>query len=203
MSLPIPQLNPSQAVERIREVIVGRQLDRIEQRLTHLETTAQPAAIYQPLEDRLVSTEAKLEALQDNIGRYASSTREVTEQRFATQQQETQRLAAQIQQVAAMKSSASPETAVAQLEGKIGAWLGDWQASFHGQLNDRDQQLVQQLRGEVAHLWENNESQITHLQSRMLDSSAIEERFNRIAIAARALAECASPTPPNPGHATR
>ena len=91
---------------------------------------------------------------------------------------------------------------LARLESKLGNWLTDWQSSFRSQLNDRDQRLATQLRSEVAALWENTESQITRLESRAIDRDSIEERFSRIALAARALAECASPTPIQPGPAT-
>jgi chromosome segregation ATPase len=162
-----------------------------------------PFATSPHVEDRLFASEARLEALQENVNRLVDSTREVTEQRLFQYREETQRLAAQIQQVAAMKSSEATPPAINHLEHKIGTWLADWQNSLHGQLNDRDHRIASQLRNEVATLWENTESQITHLQSRMIDRDAIEERFNRIAAAARALAECASTSTSGPGFATR
>jgi 3-phenylpropionate/cinnamic acid dioxygenase small subunit len=199
-----PPLNPSQAVERIREIIVGRHLDRLEQRVARLETTGSPAPAPPPaptthLEDRLFANEAQLEALKDNVHRFVTSTRDQTEMRLSQQREDTQRLAAQIQQVAALKSSESPAPIIHQLEQKIGSWLTNWQNSFHLQLNDRDQRLTTQIRDEVATLWENTEAQITRLESRAADRDSIEERFSRIALAARALAECASPTPIRPG----
>lgn len=200
-------LNPSLAVERIREIIVGRHLDRLEQRVARLESTGIPAAAASPsnplLEDRLFANEARLEALKESVHRLIDTTRQQTELRLSQQREETQRLAARIQQVAAMKASESPTQMVQQLEQKIGGWLGHWQTSFHSQINDRDQRLAAELRKEVAMLWENTESQITRLESRAVDRDSIEERFNRIALAARALAECASPTaaaPSAPSH---
>ncbi len=204
MSSTQSPLNPSQAVERIREIIVGRHLERLEQRVARLETTGNaPSASIPHVEDRLFASEARLEALQENVSRLADSTREVTEQRMSQYREETQRLAAQIQQVAAMKSSESPLPAINQLEQKIGTWLVDWQSAFHGQLNERDNRIANQLRNEVATLWESTESQLTRIQSRMADRDAIEERFNRIAAAARALAESFSPTTAGPGHPSR
>lgn len=191
-----PPLNPSQTVERIREIIVGRHLDRLEQRVVRLESSSQPGAHHgfgPLLEDRLVANEARLEALQDNVSRLADANREATEQRVAQFREETQRLAAQVQQVAAMKSTEAVAPAIHQLEQKIGTWLSDWQNAFHGQLNARDSRLATQLRSEVAGLWENIESQVTRLESRLMDRELIEERFRHIATAARALAECASP----------
>lgn len=200
---PIPPspLNPSQTVERIREIIVGRHLDRLEQRVARLESSGVPASAASPhLEDRLYASEAKLEALKDNLQRLAESTREQTELKFSQNREETQRLAAQIQHIAALKSNEPAVPAINQLERKIGSWLTEWQTSFHNQLNARDQHLANQLRGEVATLWESTEAQLTRLESRAVDRDSIEERFNRIALAARALAECASPTilPPAP-----
>jgi hypothetical protein len=210
MSPTSSPLNPSQTVERIREIIVGRQierLERLEQRVIRLETGAPPAAAAAPastarLEDRIFAHEAQLEALKENVHRLADTTREQTELRLAQHREETQRLAAQIQQVAALKAAESPAPAIQQLERKIGSWLTDWQGSFHTQLNDRDHRLASQLRGEVALLWENTESQLTRLESRVADRASVEERFARIALAARALAECASPTPIGPGSPT-
>ncbi|MES2440600.1 MAG: hypothetical protein V4584_16150 [Verrucomicrobiota bacterium] len=198
-SSPSP-LNPSQTVERIREIIVGRHLERLEQRVARLETTGSPVpAVATHVEDRLYANEARLEALKENVQRLADTTREQSELRFSQHREETQRLAAQIQHVASLKSNESTAPAVGQLERKIGSWLTDWQSSFRSQLNDRDQRLANQLRGEVAALWESTESQLTRLESRAVDRDSIEERFNRIALAARALAECASPTSIGPG----
>lgn len=197
-----PPLNPSQAVERIREIIVGRHLDRLEQRVARLESSgpaapavSQAATSSIQLEDRLLANEARLEALKDNVQRFVTSNREQSELRLAQQREETQRLAAQIQQVAALKSSESPAPIIQQLEQKVGSWLMNWQNSFRVHLDDRDQRLTTQIRNEVATLWESTESQLTRLESRTADRDSIEERFSRIALAARALAECASPSP--------
>lgn len=203
---PTPSpLNPSQTVERIREIIVGRHLERLEQRVARLETTGPPSApaATAHLEDRLYSNEARLEALKENVQRVVDSHREQTELRFSQQREEAQRLAAQIQQVATLRSMEATPPAIHQLERKVGTWLSDWQSSFNHQLNDRDQRLANQLRSEVATLWESTESQITRLESRAVDRDSIEERFNRIALAARALAECASPTAVGPGSPLR
>jgi Skp family chaperone for outer membrane proteins len=207
MSPTAPPLNPSQTVERIREIIVGRQFERLEQRIAKLESMeprgyAPATTVTAPWEHRLCTSEARLEALQHSLQRLADVTREEVEVRSVRQQAEIQRLSAQIQQVAAMKSAEQHEhAAVRELEGRIGAWLTSWQGGLNSHLNERDNRLADQLRGEVAALWENTEAQITRLQSqqdRAKDRQWIEERFARIALAARALAECASPSNPGP-----
>jgi hypothetical protein len=191
-------LNPSQTVERIREIIVGRQLDRLEQRIAHLENQGPSVSgglpvISAPFEERMGITEARIEAMQQSIQRQADATCEEFERRSQQQRADAQRLAAQIQQVAAMKSSQDGEAAASQLESRIGTWLGNWQGALQNHLNQREQQLASQLRGEMAALWENMENQLLRLQSRAIDRDQIEQRFNKVAAAARALAEAAAP----------
>ncbi|MBC8125932.1 MAG: hypothetical protein H8M99_02135 [Gloeobacteraceae cyanobacterium ES-bin-144] len=191
---PTP-LNPSLAVERIREIIVGRHLEKLEQRVARLEAAGPNNSAPAHLEDRLCTAEARLEALQESFQRLTSSNQEYHEIRSEQQREEIQRLASQIQQIAAQKSADTSSQSILQLEQKIGTWLTNWQSSLHNHLNDRETRLASSIRGEVATLWENTESQITRLQSRSLDRDSVEERFSRIAEAARALAECAMPTP--------
>lgn len=199
---PPTSLNPSQAVERIREIIVGRHLDKLDARVARLESTAVRSPASTSWEDRLCNSEARLEALQQSLQRLADSSREDIEQRTHQQQAEIQRLATQIQQVAALKAAESAQPAVDRLEQKLGTWLSNWQGALQSHLNEREQRMAAQLRQEVAALWENTESQITRLQSRTIDLDRVDERFRRIAAAARTLAECAMPSPSGPEHAT-
>jgi len=202
---PIPPspLNPSQAVERIREIIVGRHLEKLEARVVRLESgTPQHGHLPSQWEDRLCTSEARLEALQQTVQRLADASREESEILHQRQREEIQRLASQIQQVAALKSAETGQAAISQMEAKIGTWLASWQGSLQTHLNDRESRISNQLRSEVASLWENTESQITRLQSRMIDRDTVEERFSRIAAAARALAESAAPITSGTAHAT-
>ena len=192
---PNPSLsNPSRTVEKIREIIVGRQLDRLEQRLARLENSA-PAAVPGtfPADDRLLTAEARLEALRHSFERFAESTRQEVESRSQQQRAEVQRLAAQIQQVAAERSSETGAGAVRQLENRLGQWLCQWQGALQTHLDEREKRMADQLRGEVATMWEHTEEQITRLQSRSAERQWIEQRLARIAAAARALADAASP----------
>ncbi len=198
---PAPSpLNPSQAVERIREIIVGRQLERLEERVARLESTPVSGQVHTPWDDRLCTHEARLEALHHSLQRLTDSTREENETRTQQQRGEIQRLAAQIQQVAAMKSGEAEQASIRRLEERIGVWLTNWQGGLQSHLNERDERMAEQLRGEVATLWESTEAQITRLQSQSSDRDWIEERFARIAAAARALAESAEPSAPGPQH---
>jgi hypothetical protein len=195
MSPDSPPPNPSRTVEKIREIIVGRQLDRLEQRIARLETGGAHAAgrPQVPPDDLFPHAEARMEALRQGLERHVETTRQEAEIRHQQIRAEVQRLAAQIQQVAAARAAESEGSAVRQLEGRLGQWLGQWQGALQNHLAEREQRLADQLRGEVAGMWEHTEQQITRLQSRSADRQWLEQRLARVAAAARALAEAASP----------
>jgi hypothetical protein len=190
---PPSPINPSLAVERIREIIVGRHLEKLESRVARMESVSPVGQLPALWEDRLCTAEARLEALQQTVQRLGDSQHSEAELRTLEQREEIQRLALQIQQVAAQKSTQDPQPAIQNLEHKIGTWLTNWQGALQTHLSDRESRIAREIRDEVATLWENTESQITRLQSRSVDRDLIEERFSRIAAAARALAESAAP----------
>lgn len=196
MSPVPPPLNPSQTVERIREIIVGRHLERLENRVAMLETSVtSPHAVSAPVKDRFLDSPGPLEALKDDVQRLVESNRQQTDLRLSQYREETQRLAIQIQQVAAMKASEPAPRSINQLERRIGTWLTDWQSSIQVHLHDRDKRLTAHVHNEVAALWARTESQLNRLESQTVDRQSIDEHFQRIAIAVRALAESVSPTP--------
>ncbi len=198
MTVHPPHLNPSQAVERIREIIVGRHLERLESRVIRLESRGGNDPIGQDsLDDRVHATEARLEALKENVHRIVETSREELEARISLQRSETQRLAAQIQHVASYKlSEAAAPPSNQGLEYKIGNWIASWQKSFQEQLQARENHIAFQLRSELNSVGEATNARITHLEKRMMDRDSMEERFQRIAHAARTLADCASPDSP-------
>lgn len=202
MSPTPPTLNPSQTVERIREIIVGRHLEKLEGRVSRLESApaapaATPISDTSIFEDRLLGAEARVEALQDHVHRF-EGLREEAEQISAMHRQEAQRLASQIHEIAREKAEASVQPAVERLERKLGAWLTEWQKSLQARLDSRDRDLTEKIRTEVGEMKAGIESRFADLESRV--PANVEERFNRIAAAARALAESAasfsSPIPP-------
>lgn len=191
---PTPtSLNPSQTVERIREIIVGRQLERLEGRISRLEAIpraggAKPIIDSGVLEDRILANEARVEALQDHVHRLGHNQEDM-ERAAAMYRQEAQRLASQIQEVVRERSAASASPVVEGLERRLGAWLTDWQKSMNSRLESRDRILAERVRAELATMKESIDARISELEARTPHN--VEERFSRIAAAARALAESA------------
>lgn len=192
MSPTPPTLNPSQTVERIREIIVGRHLERLEDRVARLESSPRPARENPEthiFEDRLLIAEAKVEALQDHVHRIESS-RENSFQLAAGHREEAQRLAAQIHEISRAKADAGALPAVENLERKLGAWLTDWQKSLHIRLEDRDRKLADKVESDLRGLRESIENRLSGLESGT--SAIVGDRMEKIAEAARALAESAA-----------
>jgi chromosome condensin MukBEF ATPase and DNA-binding subunit MukB len=199
MSPESSPLNASQAVERIREIIVGRHLERLEQRVARLETSDVPGSSYPQLDERVLIAEARMEALQHSVARLSDHTRDELERRTYLQREEIQRLSQQIQQVAATRpATVEALPAVQHLEQRLGTWLGAWKDSVQGHLNSRDQQISDHIRSEIDGLKTAIEGRMTDLENRLPDSALIEQRFKKIAEAARALAESISQLPPIP-----
>jgi len=199
MSPETTPLNASQAVERIREIIVGRHLERLEQRVARLEASDVPEASYPELDERVLQAEARVEALHHSVTRLSDNTRDELERRNYLQREEIQRLAQQIQQVAATRpATADTLPAVQQLEQRLGSWLGAWKNSFQDHLTSRDQEISKHIRTEIDTLKSAIDGRLADFESRLPDSGQLEQRFQKIADAARALADSLSQLPPLP-----
>ncbi len=181
MSPTPPTLNPSQTVERIREIIVGRHLERLEGRVARLESSPrfEPENTATPIfEDRLLITEAKVEALQDHVHRIDGGREDSLQLR-----QEAQRLAAKIEEISQAKPDTESVPAVENLERKLGLWLTDWQKSLHVRLESRDRALAEKVESDLRALRESIESRITRLESG--SPGVVSDRLEKISEAAR------------------
>lgn len=180
-----PDINPSRQVERIREILVGRQMDSVERRLERLEANLRPMPTQAPddvFEIRLANYEQrhdlKLQELRDEID--AEKARRV---------EETHRLAGQIQ-AAARGREASGLEAQAELEQRITRWLESWNQGFRQYLQQRESHLISEMRSELEQTkaWVNSRLESTD-DARV---SRMQASFAQLAEAARAIADAAA-----------
>ena len=182
-----PDINPSRQVERIREILVGRQMDGVERRLERLEASLRPMPT-QAADDvfaiRLASVERthaeKFQELRDEID--VEKTRRV---------EETHRLAGQIQAAARARSESGIE-AQAELEEKFTRWLEHWNQGFRQYLHQREQQLIADVRLELAQTREWVKSSAPRSGQSKDDQARMQASFAQLASAARAIAEAAA-----------
>ncbi|MCW1915414.1 hypothetical protein OJ996_17650 [Luteolibacter sp. GHJ8] len=180
-----PDINPSRQVERIREILVGRQMDSVERRLERLEANLRPMPTQAPddvFEIRLANYEQrhdlKLQELRDEID--AEKARRV---------EETHRLAGQIQ-AAARGREASGLEAQAELEQRVTRWLESWNQGFRQYLQQRETHLISEMRSELEQTkaWVNSRLESTD-DARV---SRMQASFAQLAEAARAIADAAA-----------
>jgi flagellar biosynthesis/type III secretory pathway protein FliH len=180
-----PDINPSRQVERIREILVGRQMDGVERRLERLEANLRPMPTQAPddvFEIRLASYEQrhdlKLQELRDEID--AEKARRV---------EETHRLASQIQAAARSREASGLEAQV-ELEERITRWLEHWNQGFRQYLHQREQHLISEMRSELDQTRKWVESRLsTSDESRV---GRMQASFAQLADAARAIADAAA-----------
>jgi hypothetical protein len=180
-----PDINPSRQVERIREILVGRQMDSVERRLERLEANLRPMptqAVDDVFEIRLASYEQrhdlKLQELRDEID--AEKARRV---------EETHRLAGQIQAAARSREASGLEAQV-ELEQRITRWLEQWNQGFRQYLHQREQHLVSEMRSELEQTREWLKSRLATSDEARVDR--MQASFAQLADAARAIADAAA-----------
>lgn len=191
MTQPPQTPSPSHAVERIREIIVGRQLDRLEHRVSLLEKANPSEAAAWTCEPRLEVVEAQVEAIQDRLHRISEGHRAELEARDIRHQEEIRKLAGRIQSSTADRASME---AIPRIEEKLGKWLGDWQSTALRRADQRESLLISHLRSELVRFrdWVSSEAQKQNQLK--ADRTEMEQRFAKVAAAARALAEAADPS---------
>jgi bifunctional N-acetylglucosamine-1-phosphate-uridyltransferase/glucosamine-1-phosphate-acetyltransferase GlmU-like protein len=187
--------NPSAQVERMREIIVGRQLARVEQRLDRLEHfVEQPQLSHLDTLNRIETVEAKFEAARDNMQHQVDQMRLEYGGEIATRRHEVHRLAEQIQATAQQRSEQRVQPQMmADMEQRLGSWLTTWQRGLEQHLEQRENWLIQQLRQELQQVRAAATEQIAAWETnQLLTQQATQAKLSHIAQAARALAESAT-----------
>jgi hypothetical protein len=184
MPLPPPDPNPSRQVERIREILVGRQMDHVERRLERLESVLRPMPV-EPQDDVFALRLANFEERHD---RKLQELRDEIDAEKARRVEETHRLAGQIQAAARSRTDSGIE-AQAELERKFTRWLEHWNQGFRQYLHQREQQLMSEVRAELE---QTREWMKSRLATGGQDPRRIQASFEQLANAARAIAEAAA-----------
>jgi hypothetical protein len=184
-----PDTHPSRQVERIREILVGRQLESVERRLDKLETTRiPPMPTAQEGDVFMICLEVfekrhNLEIQEIRDGMAATETRNAAEIR---------RLATQIQSVAKGRTlhvlDGPPE-----LEQRLGQQIQSWQTGMAAHLGQRESFLINEFRGELQKMrdWVTSELESRDAR-RAAEIPAVHESLSRLASAAREFVETAA-----------
>ena len=177
--MPDSSLNPSQQVERIREILVGRQMHQVEDRLQRLETNPTTASIDHEAIERLERSQ------------YA-----VIEQTNRLQQQVAQEVQLRNQQVAHLaqhldsasrklnEASAGIERQDRQLEDHLSAHLEQISAAMAARIDARVREILQHLQSELVHWKSQVDRDLQGVHAQKADREELQSRFARLASAA-------------------
>ncbi|MDA0767854.1 MAG: hypothetical protein O3A92_13640 [Verrucomicrobia bacterium] len=181
--MPDPSLNPSQQVERIREILVGRQMHQVEDRL-------------QDLENRLVSgpspgpaSSPALQRLQDAQSTVLRETQQLRQQL----EQETQLRSQQINHLAAHLDSASRKLDAAsanlqrqdhQLGGNLSRHLEEISAAMAARIDARVREILHHLQHEIGQWKHQVDRDVNSVRTEMVGRQELKSRFARLASAA-------------------
>jgi len=178
----------------MREIIVGRQLGQVEQRLVRLEKFTQSGPVPLPESDtRIDEMEAQFEATRDAMQHQVDRIRLEFSGEMAHRKQEARRLAEQIQQAAQAKS-APPATVqdVTVVEQRLVSWVADWQKSVEQHLAQREVWLIGQFREELARIRQSSSTAEQTTSQQELAREQIVTASQALAAAATALSQLTS-----------
>lgn len=188
------EINPSRQVERIREILVGRQMESVERRLDRLEANLRP-----------LPTQAGGDVFEIGLATFAKQQdekfamlRDEIDAEKARRVEETHRLAGQIQAAARSRADASLEAQV-ELEQRFTRWLDHWNQGFRQYLHQREEHLIAELRAELEKTREWVQSKVETADRSRADQARLQESFTQLANAARAIAEAAALQAGQPG----
>lgn len=177
--MPDSTLNPSQQVERIREILIGRQMHQVENRLQRLEASA-PGPATAP----------------DSLQRLEQSQRDVVDQANQLRQQISQEVELRNQQVAHLanhldaasrklqEASVGIEKQDRQLEKHLSAHLEQMSAAMAARIDARVREILQHLQTELVHWKGQMDRDMQSVRTQKVDREELKKRFARLASAA-------------------
>ncbi|MCW1883373.1 hypothetical protein OKA04_01440 [Luteolibacter flavescens] len=167
-----------------------RRLERLEANLRPMPTEAGGDVFEIRLSSYEKRHDEKLAALRDEID--AEKARRV---------EETHRLATQIQAAARNRADSGLEAQV-ELEQRFTRWLDHWNQGFRNYLQQREDHLISELKGELEKTKAWVSTKVDTADRGRAEHVRMQESFQQLANAARAIAEAAALQAGHPGGAT-
>ena len=172
-------LNPSQQVERIREILVGRQMHQVEDRLQRLESSpagpgTDPGAI-----QRLEQSQRAVVDQTNQLGQQIGQEVQLRNQQIA---QLAQHLDSASQKL--HDASVDIERQDRQLEQHLSAHLEHISAAMAARIDARVREILQHLQTELVHWKGQVDRDVQGVRNEKADREELQNRFARIASAA-------------------
>lgn len=177
-SMPETKFNPSQQVERIREILVGREMGRIERRLVELETSTTETTSFR----REPEVDKRMATTQQTLLRETQDLKIRIQKETAARQQQVAQLAQKISR----SNAGTPMNLASQ--GSIERHVSERMEKMAGEMTSlidaRTREILHHLQNEILQ-WKNQmDRDLQSIRDVKADKKDISSRFTRLASAA-------------------
>lgn len=200
---PADQINPAEQVERIREILVGRDIELVNSRIQSLEGRIenQSGDVARQVGEKLRKAEQQFAQSQQNIQSITAHIRQQLGQEATTRGQQINDLAEKIESAAKRMDETSRK--LLDLENShnegISKQIESLNSEMAARIDARSREIMEHMHREIQQ-WKNRmDGQITNLAEEKLDRQELTTRLARIASAAMGDAVPPSTPPPPPG----
>ena len=182
--MPETPLNPSQQVERIREILVGRQMHHVEDRLRRLEEGGE------------LSSSPGIRADPDAVGRLQQSQNTLIQHTTELRKQLVEEAELRNRQIAhlaehlntATRKIESASSGLAEkdrhLEAQLSEHLEHISSAMAARIDARVREILQHLQSELVQWKSQVDRDMQGMRDQMVDRRELRRRFARLASAA-------------------
>lgn len=163
-------INPSQQVERIREILVGREIGRMDRRLTSLEATKAP--------QRVPDVTTRVADAQQVIIRETQELKQRIQQETLSRQQQIAQLAQKISRSSGSRGDSS------QVERQVSERMEAIAAEMSSRVDARTREILHHLQSEILQWKHQMDRELQSIRDVKADRKEVTSRFARIAAAA-------------------
>jgi len=175
-----PPPNPSQHVERIREILVGRQLQQVEDRVRRLEEGLESGRA------RNEDAATRVREAQSSILKQAEELRREIQRENNLRNSQYQQLTRQLEQASEriQATSAEMQRHDARLERHLSSQLEGISAAMPARIDASVREILHHLQSEIVH-WKNQvDRNMQTMRHEGVTRAELKERFARLASAA-------------------
>ena len=185
---PEDQINPAEQVERIREILIGRDIKLVNERIHELESSVQDntSAVARNLSEQLQKAEQQHQSAQENIQTITTHIRQQLEQESVTRGQQIQNLAEKIDAAASRMDQTTQQ--LLHLETghthDISKKIENLSSEMASRIDAHSRQIMEHMHREIQQWKTRMDGQISTLTEKKVDRQELSSRLARIASAA-------------------
>lgn len=197
-------INPAEQVERIREILVGRDMELVNNRIQNLESQVQKKSteVSQIISQQMQRSEQKINASHQEVQQITAHIRQQLQQETSTRTQQINDLAKKIDDAASRMDETSQRLLSVEADrgDHITQKLEGLSSEMASRIDAHSRQIMEHLHREIQQ-WKNRmDGQITNLSEEKVDRQELTSRLARIASAA--MGDAVPPPPPPPSFST-